>query len=107
MACGVCQWQIVSGARHRACDDLSARLDGPGAVLIGATNVPVNLSDWQSYNPISIRRRRCPHSDSRCRRSGARTAPPGRGVPPLRASKAPADSQAVQRHLGLPADSYG
>jgi amidase len=28
------------------------RLLGAGAVLIGATNVPVNLSDWQSYNPI-------------------------------------------------------
>ena len=23
-----------------------------GAVLVGATNVPVNLGDWQSYNPI-------------------------------------------------------
>jgi amidase len=29
-----------------------SRLLGAGAVLIGATNVPVNLSDWQSYNPI-------------------------------------------------------
>jgi amidase len=28
------------------------RLLGAGAVLIGATNVPVNLSDWQSHNPI-------------------------------------------------------
>jgi amidase len=28
------------------------RLLGAGAVLIGATNVPVNLSDGQSYNPI-------------------------------------------------------
>lgn len=28
------------------------RLMGAGAVLIGATNVPVNLSDWQSYNSI-------------------------------------------------------
>lgn len=28
------------------------RLLGSGAILIGATNVPVNLSDWQSYNPI-------------------------------------------------------
>jgi len=28
------------------------RLQGAGAVLIGGTNVPVNLSDWQSYNPI-------------------------------------------------------
>jgi len=28
------------------------RLLGAGAVLTGATNVPVNLADWQSYNPI-------------------------------------------------------
>jgi amidase len=28
------------------------RLLGAGAVLIGGTNVPVNLSDWQSYNPV-------------------------------------------------------
>jgi len=28
------------------------RLLGAGAVLIGATNVPVNLADWQSHNPI-------------------------------------------------------
>ena len=29
-----------------------ARLLDAGAVLLGATNVPVNLADWQSYNPI-------------------------------------------------------
>lgn len=28
------------------------RLLDAGAVLVGATNVPVNLADWQSYNPI-------------------------------------------------------
>lgn len=28
------------------------RLLGAGAVLIGGTNVPVNLADWQSHNPI-------------------------------------------------------
>ena len=28
------------------------RLLGAGAVLVGATNVPVALSDWQSYNPV-------------------------------------------------------
>jgi amidase len=28
------------------------RLLGAGAVLIGATNLPVGLADWQSYNPI-------------------------------------------------------
>jgi amidase len=27
-------------------------LSDAGAVLVGATNVPVNLGDWQSYNPI-------------------------------------------------------
>jgi len=31
---------------------VAERLLGAGAVLVGATNVPVNLSDWQSYNPI-------------------------------------------------------
>ncbi len=29
-----------------------ARLRNAGAILLGATNVPVNLADWQSYNPI-------------------------------------------------------
>jgi len=29
-----------------------SRLLGAGAVLIGATNVPVDLKDWQTYNPI-------------------------------------------------------
>lgn len=28
------------------------RLLGAGAIVVGATNVPVNLQDWQSYNPI-------------------------------------------------------
>ncbi len=28
------------------------RLRSAGAVLVGATNVPVDLGDWQSYNPI-------------------------------------------------------
>jgi amidase len=28
------------------------RLLGAGAILIGATNVPANLADWQSYNPM-------------------------------------------------------
>jgi amidase len=32
--------------------DAVARLVGAGAVLIGATNVPVGLSDYQSYNKI-------------------------------------------------------
>ena len=28
------------------------RLKGAGAILLGKTNVPVGLTDWQSYNPI-------------------------------------------------------
>jgi len=32
--------------------DAVARLRGAGAILLGATNVPVGLADWQSYNPI-------------------------------------------------------
>jgi amidase len=29
-----------------------SRLEAAGAVIFGKTNVPVNLADWQSYNPI-------------------------------------------------------
>jgi amidase len=32
--------------------DVVRLLEGSGAVLLGATNVPVALSDWQTYNPI-------------------------------------------------------
>ena len=32
--------------------DAVAGLRAAGAILVGATNVPVSLSDWQSYNPI-------------------------------------------------------
>jgi amidase len=28
------------------------RLEGAGAVIFGKTNVPVDLADWQSYNPV-------------------------------------------------------
>jgi amidase len=28
------------------------RLESAGAIVVGKTNVPVNLADWQSYNPI-------------------------------------------------------
>ena len=31
---------------------LVERLDRAGAIIVGKTNVPVMLSDWQSYNPI-------------------------------------------------------
>ena len=33
-------------------DVVSRLLSDAGAVLLGATNVPVALADWQSYNPI-------------------------------------------------------
>ena len=33
-------------------DVVNRLLSDAGAVLLGATNVPVALSDWQSYNPI-------------------------------------------------------
>src|SRR5262249_55293550 len=32
--------------------DVVARLRAEGAILVGATNVPLALSDWQSYNEI-------------------------------------------------------
>ena len=28
------------------------RLEAAGAIVLGKTNVPVNLADWQSYNPV-------------------------------------------------------
>ena len=28
------------------------RLEAAGAVVFGKTNVPVDLADWQSYNPV-------------------------------------------------------
>lgn len=28
------------------------RLKAAGAVIMGKTNVPVGLADWQSYNPV-------------------------------------------------------
>ncbi|HAU21434.1 MAG TPA: amidase [Erythrobacter sp.] len=31
---------------------LASQLKAAGAVLIGKTNVPVDLSDWQSFNPV-------------------------------------------------------
>ncbi len=32
--------------------DLVRRLKAAGAVIIGKTNVPVDLTDWQSFNPV-------------------------------------------------------
>ena len=28
------------------------RLKAAGAIILGKTNVPVGLADWQSYNPV-------------------------------------------------------
>ena len=49
-----CTWGIPAFKGSKAPENSEAvkRLLGAGAVLLGATNVPVNLSDWQSYNPI-------------------------------------------------------
>ena len=49
-----CTWGIPTFKESKAPRN-SAAVDlllGAGAVLIGATNVPVNLADWQSYNPM-------------------------------------------------------
>jgi amidase len=49
-----CTWGIPFFKDARPQQNAAAvdRLLGAGAILLGATNVPVNLSDWQSYNPI-------------------------------------------------------
>ena len=49
-----CTWGISALRDSKAPQnsEVVSRLLSAGAVLIGATNVPVNLSDWQSYNPI-------------------------------------------------------
>jgi amidase len=49
-----CTWGIPALKEARAAQNSAVvdRLLDAGAILIGATNVPVNLSDWQSYNPI-------------------------------------------------------
>jgi amidase len=49
-----CTWGIAGFRDSKAPRNAAVvdRLLGAGAVLIGATNVPVNLADWQSYNPI-------------------------------------------------------
>lgn len=47
-------WGIVSlkGSKAPANSTVVQRLLGAGAVLIGGTNVPLNLMDWQSFNDI-------------------------------------------------------
>ena len=49
-----CTWGIPALKGSKAPSDSEAvqRFLGAGAVLIGATNVPLDLSDWQSYNQI-------------------------------------------------------
>ncbi len=49
-----CTWGIPALKDSRASSDseVVARFRGAGAVLIGATNVPLGLDDWQSYNQI-------------------------------------------------------
>ncbi len=49
-----CTWGIPALRDSKALQnsEVVERLSREGAVLIGATNVPVTLSDWQSYNPI-------------------------------------------------------
>jgi amidase len=49
-----CTWGIRHFKDSNAPHNSAAvdRLLGAGAVLIGATNVPVSLADWQSYNPM-------------------------------------------------------
>jgi amidase len=49
-----CTWGLPPFRDSRAPQNAAVvdRLLGAGAVLVGATNVPVNLADWQSYNPI-------------------------------------------------------
>ncbi|MGC2695462.1 MAG: amidase [Candidatus Angelobacter sp.] len=49
-----CTWGIPSFRDSKApqSSDVVRLLGEAGAVLLGATNVPVGLSDWQSYNPI-------------------------------------------------------
>lgn len=49
-----CTWGLppLRDTRAPQNSDVVSRLLGAGAVLVGATNVPVALSDWQSYNPI-------------------------------------------------------
>ena len=49
-----CTWGLppLKDSRAPQNSEVVARLLNAGAVLVGATNVPVSLSDWQSYNPI-------------------------------------------------------
>ncbi len=47
-------WGIAEAKGFRASDDalIVSRVRGAGAVILGKTNVPLALADWQSYNAI-------------------------------------------------------
>jgi len=47
-------WGIAPFRDHKPKEDavLVQRLKAAGAVILGKTNVPVGLADWQSFNPI-------------------------------------------------------
>ncbi|RPJ58193.1 MAG: hypothetical protein EHM23_18175 [Acidobacteria bacterium] len=49
-----CTWGMVpvANAKARQNSEVVDRLLRAGAIVIGGTNVPVNLADWQTYNPI-------------------------------------------------------
>ena len=49
-----CTWGIpaLKDSKAPRNSEVVDRLMGAGAVLTGATNIPVDLSDWQTYNPI-------------------------------------------------------
>lgn len=49
-----CTWGLpqLRDSKAEKNSEVVNRLLGAGAVLIGATNVPVALWDWQTYNPI-------------------------------------------------------
>jgi amidase len=50
----VSTWGYPDYKNNRASEDAVAvqRLKGAGAIVMGKTNVPVSLADWQSYNDI-------------------------------------------------------
>lgn len=47
-------WGIKDAAQFKPTHNSAAteKLEGAGAIVIGKTNVPVRLADWQSYNPV-------------------------------------------------------
>lgn len=49
-----CTWGIpaLRDSKAPANSEVVARLLTAGGILLGATNVPINLGDWQSYNDI-------------------------------------------------------